>query len=66
MWPVPGDGLVTVQLPVAPKLTAKPELAVALTAKSGSPNVLFANALNVIVWLALLIVKLCGTFVAAL
>ncbi len=38
-----------VQLPVALKLTGRPELAVALTLKSASPNVLFAKAPNVIV-----------------
>jgi hypothetical protein len=41
---------LTVQLPVAEKLTDKPELAVALTVKSGSPKVLPASAANVIVW----------------
>src|SRR6266850_1552525 len=55
----------TVQLPVAEKLTDKPELAVALTAKSGSPKVLPASAPNVIVWFALAIVNDCGTDVAA-
>ena len=35
---------------------------VALTVEVGSPNVLFANALNVIVWFAF-IVKLCGHIV---
>jgi hypothetical protein len=40
------------QLPLALKLTARPELAVALTVKGGSPYVLFANALNVMVWSA--------------
>jgi hypothetical protein len=49
MWTVPGEGLVTVQLPLATRLTARPELAVALAVKLGSPNVLFANALKVIV-----------------
>ena len=38
-----------VQLPVALKLTLKPEEAVALTLKSASPNVLLAKALKVIV-----------------
>ena len=47
----------TVQLPAAEKLTDKPELAVALTGKSGSPNVLPASAPNVIVWFALAIVN---------
>ena len=46
---VPGDGLVTVQLPLAAKLTGNPEDAVALTMKSASPNVLFDNGSNVIV-----------------
>jgi hypothetical protein len=60
---VPGDGLVTVQLPVGVKLAAKPEEAVALTLKSASPNVLFARDPNVIVWFALLTVsvKLAST-----
>ena len=49
MCTVPGDGLVTVHWPVALKLTGKPDDAVALTGKSESPNVLFANAPNVIV-----------------
>ena len=39
----------TLQLPVAAKVTAKPDDAVALTAKSGSPKFLLANAANVIV-----------------
>jgi hypothetical protein len=34
------------------KLTASPELAVALTLKSASPYVLFPRAPNVIVWVA--------------
>ena len=49
MCTVPGDGLVTVHCPLALKLTGKPEDAVALTGKSGSPNVLFAKGPNVIV-----------------
>ena len=48
-WTVPGAGIVTVQLPLAVKPTGNPELAVALTAKSGSPNVLFAKAPKLIV-----------------
>ena len=44
---------LTVQLPAAEKLTDKPELAVALTVKSGSPKVLPASAPKVIVWFAL-------------
>ena len=54
---MPGDGLVTVQLPLAAKLTAKPEVADALTPKSGSPKVLFAKTPNVIVWLAFKLVR---------
>src|SRR2546421_12192745 len=50
MWTVLPE---TVQLPAAEKLTDRPELAVALTGKSGSPNVLPASAPNVIVWFAL-------------
>src|SRR5438309_2099971 len=41
---------LTVQLPLALKLTTRPELAVALTLKSGSPNSLFPSAANAIVW----------------
>lgn len=51
---------VTVHLPVAEKLAVKPELAVALTVKSGSPNVLSAIAPNVIVWFALATLNDCG------
>ena len=40
----------TVQGPEAVKLTASPEVAVALTVKSASPTVLPARAPNVIVW----------------
>ncbi len=54
------------QLPVAVKLTGNPEEAVALILKSGSPNVLFASGPNVIVWSAFAMLKLCGTFAAAL
>ena len=57
---------LTVQLPAAEKLTDKPELAVALTVKSGSPNVLPASAANVIVWFALATVNDWLTEVAAL
>ena len=42
-----------VQLPLAAKLTARPELAVALTVKGGLPNVLGLSGPKVIVWLAL-------------
>src|SRR3989442_14530462 len=47
--------LETVQFPLALKFTTSPELVVALTVKSASPKVLSARALNVIVWLALVI-----------
>ena len=57
---------LTVQLPVALKLTASPDDAVALTVKSASPNVLSASAANVIVWLAFAILNACGTSGAAL
>src|SRR5215831_16766164 len=56
----------TLQLPTAEKPTAKPEDAVALTPKSGSPKVLLASAANVIVWTALTMEKVCGTSSAAL
>ena len=46
-----------VHWPVAAKLTDKPELAVALTVKFGSPKVLLASAPNVMVWLALAILN---------
>ena len=39
-----------VHWPLAVKLTVKPEVVVALTLKSASPNVLFGKAPNVIVW----------------
>ena len=46
---VPGAGVVTVQLPLALKLTGKPEDAVGFTIKLASPNVLFGMAAKVIV-----------------
>ena len=52
----------TVQLPDAVKLTGNPELAVALTTKSGSPNVLSGNGPKAMVWDAGVIVKLPGTW----
>ena len=57
---------LTVQLPAAEKLTDKPELAVALTVKSGSPKVLPTSAANVIVWFALATVNDWSTEAAAL
>ena len=46
----------TVQPPAAAKLTARLELAVALTANGRSPNVFAPSAPMVIVWFALLTV----------
>jgi hypothetical protein len=43
--------VLIVQLPLAVKLTGRLDEAVALTAKSAPPKVLFPKALNVIVWL---------------
>ena len=43
---------VTLQLPLAAKVTVRVEDAVALTAKSGSPKILPANAPKVMVWSA--------------
>src|SRR2546423_1991662 len=57
---------VTLQLPVAPKVTASAEDAVALTLKSGSPKFLLTRATNVIVWLPLEMEKDCGTSGAGL
>ena len=54
-----------VQLPLALKLTTSPDEAVALTVNVGSLKVLAANAPNVIVCLAFAMLKVCGTFVAA-
>jgi len=48
---------VTVQLPAAVKLTVSPDYAVALTEKSGLPNVFAARAPKVIVWSALAMVS---------
>src|SRR5436305_750601 len=47
MWTVEP---VTVQLPLAPKLTVKLESALALTLKSASPKILLPSAPKVIVW----------------
>ena len=41
---------VTVQVPAAANDTASDDVVVAVTAKSGSPNVLFTNAAKLIVW----------------
>ena len=40
----------TVQAPLAPYETARPELALANSAKSGSPKVLSASASKVMLW----------------
>src|SRR2546429_9979089 len=63
MWTVEP---VTLQLPLAPKLTVRLEVAVALTVKSGSPKVLPASAPKVMVWIPLAMENVCGTSVAAL
>ena len=63
MWTVEP---VTVQLPLAPKLTVKLESALALTLKSASPKILLPSAPKVMVWLVVLIENDCGTSVAAL
>src|SRR5579872_270346 len=63
MWTVKP---LTVQLPLAPKVTVNPEVAVALTVKSASPKILLPSPPNVIVWLALLMENDCGTSVAGL
>src|SRR5882724_1387350 len=55
---------LTLELPVAPKVTARAEDAVALTLKSGLPKVLPASPTNVMVWPALAMVKVCGTSAA--
>ncbi len=56
--------LVTVASPAAVKVTARPELARALTVKSGSPQVWSASGPKLMVWSAELMVKLCGTSAA--
>src|SRR5947209_1352006 len=48
---------VTVQLPLAPKVTARLEVALALTLKSGSPKVLSARVPKLIVWSAWVTVR---------
>ena len=60
----------TVQLPVAANETGRPDDAVALTVKSGSPSVLFASAANVIVCDPFAIANVCdmsgaGAYVAS-
>ena len=53
-------------MPLAARATANPDEAAGLTPKSASPNVFVETAANVIVWLALSIVKPCDTLVAGL
>src|SRR5258708_7835694 len=57
---------VTLQLPLAPNVTVRLEVELALTVKSGSRNVALPSAPNVIVWLPLLMENDRGTSVAAL
>ena len=57
---------LTVQLPLAAIATARPDEAAAVTAKSGSPKVLFASAPKEIVWLAFAIGSVCVALGAAL
>jgi hypothetical protein len=61
---VPPDTVQTDEV-VEAKLTAKPELAVALTAKGAVPNAWLDSAPNVIVWLPAVTAKLSLTGVAA-
>ena len=53
-----------VHAPPAAKETARPELAVALTVKSGSPSLLFASAAKLIVCAAFATVNGRSTLVA--
>ena len=57
----------TVQIPmvVEAKLTASPELAVALMAYGAVPKGWFASAPNVMAWLPRVTLKLCETGAAA-
>jgi hypothetical protein len=57
---------VIVQPPLAANESARPDDADALTAKSGSPNVVSGSGANVIVWSAFAIANVCATFEAAL
>src|SRR5947209_4448560 len=57
---------LTLQLPLAPKLTVRLELAVALTVKSASPKVLPASTPKLMVWACWPMENVCGTSVAAL
>ena len=55
---------LALQLPIARKTTTRPDEAVALTVKGGSPNCLSASAANVIVCAATPMLKVCATGVA--
>src|SRR5262249_35462774 len=57
-WTVAPD---TLHAPPAANVTARPEDAVALTLKSGSPTILLGSAAKVMVWAALAMVNDCGT-----
>ena len=63
-WTVVADAML--QLPLAPKLTVRPDVAVALTEKSAAPYVLAGSAAKLMVWLPLAMLKLRGTSGAAL
>jgi len=56
----------TEQLPLAEKLTVRPDDAVALTVKSGSPKVLLDRAPKLMVWFALVMARLLGALDALL
>src|SRR3954452_25180466 len=53
------------QFPLAEKRTGRPEVAVAATAKSGSPNVAASSGPKTIDWLAFAIARLRVTIAAA-
>ena len=56
----------SVQAPLALNVTGRPDEAVALMVKGGSPKRLFGSAPKLIVWLALRMLKGCGSGGAAL
>src|SRR3954447_18442517 len=61
MWTLAGAlGESSVQLPTAATDTGRPESEVGLMAKSGSPQVLSGIDANVMVWSALVMVKLAS------
>src|SRR5438132_11065286 len=55
---------LTAQLPLALNVTTRPELAVALTLKSGAPNVLSPSGAKEITWVASAIANVCATAAA--